>query len=300
MLEEIFKIINPFMWSLVISIVAIFAYFILRTKKIVLGLGITILLLETTGITLRSIIGGRAPVTNMYETVLFCGYSSLFIMIFYYLKKRDNILLLSGLVLNTLILTMVNFATNMLSPEIRPLMPVLRSNFWLSIHVTTIVIAYAGLAISWILANICMIKSISCNSSFAKNYVDNIYSTMKIGVIFLVIGIVTGAIWADYSWGRFWGWDPKETWALIVLLIYMAILHKKINKNNFILVSSLAFLSVMMAWFGVNYILASGLHSYGFSSGGALFLLVFLILQLAISCVFYLLVARNKIDLKQS
>ena len=96
------------------------------------------------------------------------------------------------------------------------------------------------------------------------------------GVVLLAGGVILGGVWADYSWGRFWGWDPKETWSLIVLLVYMAILHGKytswIPPHRFVPLVAGAFMTVMMAWFGVNYILASGLHSYGFSEGGAIFL----------------------------
>lgn len=115
---------------------------------------------------------------------------------------------------------------------------------------------------------------------------DLIYSSIKFGVVLLAAGIILGGVWADYSWGRFWGWDPKETWSLIVLLIYMAVLHGRytswIPPHRFVALSGGAFMSVMMAWFGVNYILASGLHSYGFSEGGAIFLGSFFALQIAI------------------
>ena len=105
-------------------------------------------------------------------------------------------------------------------------------------------------------------------------------------MILLAAGIILGGVWADYSWGRFWGWDPKETWSLIVLLVYMAILHGKstswIPPHRFVPMVAGAFMTVMMAWFGVNYILASGLHSYGFSEGGAIFLVSFFSIQIAI------------------
>ena len=115
------------------------------------------------------------------------------------------------------------------------------------------------------------------------------YSCLKYGVTLLAGGIILGGVWADYSWGRFWGWDPKETWSLIVLCIYMVILHGRytswIDNRKFVPFTAFAFLSVMMAWFGVNYILASGLHSYGFSEGGAIFLGAFFTIQVLILLV---------------
>jgi len=176
----------------------------------------------------------------------------------------------------------------MLSEAISPLVPVLRDNFWLSTHVTTIILSYAALALSWMLANIVLIRGRfgSLTSKDLKYYEDLIYAAIKVGIVLLAAGIILGGIWADYSWGRFWGWDPKETWSLIVLLIYVAVLHGKstswINTKGFIIFSAAGFMSVMMAWFGVNYILATGLHSYGFSEGGAIFLMTFFATQIII------------------
>jgi ABC-type transport system involved in cytochrome c biogenesis permease subunit len=116
----------------------------------------------------------------------------------------------------------------------------------------------------------------------------------------LSAGVILGGVWADYSWGRFWGWDPKETWSLIVLLVYLAILHGKysswIPPKRFIPFVAGAFLTVMMAWFGVNYILASGLHSYGFSEGGAIFLGCFFIAQ--VSFLIFVSIKLKMSDLK--
>ena len=180
---------------------------------------------------------------------------------------------------------MMLFAEGMLDEGISPLVPVLRDNFWLSTHVTTIILSYAALALSWLLANAILIRASFFNVSKEeyRYQVDLIYSAIKYGVILLAAGIILGGVWADYSWGRFWGWDPKETWSLIVLLVYMAILHGKytnwVTPKIFVLTTAGAFMSVMMAWFGVNYILASGLHSYGFSEGGAIFLGTFFLIQ---------------------
>lgn len=295
MIEHFYKSFNPFLWSLVFSFVSL-TFFYFRYRRVGLYFTFIVLMLETLGIAARSYIGSRAPVTNMYETVLACGYFALIIMLIFFWKKREWPFVLMGLILNLLTLSLINFVTSMFDPSIGHLMPVLRSNFWLSIHVTTIVLAYSGLALSWIFSNTYLIRKILIYKIDANHYSEWIYSTVKIGVIFLVIGIVTGAIWADYSWGRFWGWDPKETWALIVLLLYMAILHGKytawISKTRFIPLVALAFLFVMMAWFGVNYLLATGLHSYGFSQGGALFLGLFFIAQIVVVGIYQLQISR--------
>jgi ABC-type transport system involved in cytochrome c biogenesis permease subunit len=183
---------------------------------------------------------------------------------------------------------MMKLANGMLDPGISPLVPVLRDNFWLSTHVTTVILSYAALSLSWLIANGLMIRDrfFKVSSAEYRYGVDLIYTCIKCGVVMLAIGIILGGVWADYSWGRFWGWDPKETWSLIVLLVYIAILHGKstswIPPQRFVPLVAGAFMTVMMAWFGVNYILASGLHSYGFSEGGAVFLGSFFAIQIAV------------------
>jgi ABC-type transport system involved in cytochrome c biogenesis permease subunit len=119
-----------------------------------------------------------------------------------------------------------------------------------------------------------------------RNLVHLAYRAIQLGVFLLTTGIILGGWWADYSWGRFWGWDPKESWALIADLGFIAILHARYVGwlNNFAILAAapIAYLLVVMAWYGVNFILAAGLHSYGFSSGGATIVAVFVSVQLTI------------------
>ena len=102
-------------------------------------------------------------------------------------------------------------------------------------------------------------------------------------MVLIAAGTILGGIWADYSWGRFWGWDPKEVWALIVLLSYVVILHARftgwIQHFGFAAWTVLSFLSVLMAWYGVNFVLGVGLHSYGFSTGGRGAVAIFVAVQ---------------------
>lgn len=235
-------------------------------------------LVQSALVVLRILVSGRAPVTNMYETVLFSGLAALLLGAGLARAKGEGAFLFAGLAYNTMTLTMMTFATGMLSDAINPLVPVLRDNFWLSTHVTTIILSYGALAVSWILANAVLVKRAlgTADRREEARLAAAIYTCLKVGVVLLASGIILGGVWADYSWGRFWGWDPKETWSLIVLCAYTAILHGRrtswIGPARFAPLVALAFLTVMMAWFGVNYILASGLHSYGFSEGGAAFL----------------------------
>jgi Cytochrome C assembly protein len=100
-----------------------------------------------------------------------------------------------------------------------------------------------------------------------------IYRAMQVGVLLVAAGTILGGVWADYSWGRFWGWDPKEVWALITLLVYLIPLHGRfagwVSTFGLVVASVACFLSVIMAWYGVNFVLGVGLHSYGFVEGGS-------------------------------
>jgi ABC-type transport system involved in cytochrome c biogenesis permease subunit len=202
-----------------------------------------------------------------------------------------------GLGYNLCTLMMITFANGMLTATISPLVPVLRDNFWLSTHVTTIMLSYGALALSWVMANGALFrkKFTTLDKKEEVRLGEVLYTTLKYGTTMLAAGIILGGVWADYSWGRFWGWDPKETWSLIVMCIYIAILHGRytnwIKTDRFIAITAGAFMSVMMAWFGVNYILATGLHSYGFSEGGAVFLGSFFLLQTT-----FLVITRTKKD----
>lgn len=279
---------NLFLWSLLSSLVAIVLFVVVKNKIPGSIFTLVTIVLQITAMTIRVMISGRAPVTNMYETVMFSGFGALIISLIIFAMRKEIMFVLAGLAFNVLGLMMMKFANGMLDEGISPLVPVLRDNFWLSTHVTTVILSYAALALSWVLANQLLIRSrFSTVSSGEYRYqVDLIYTCIKFGVVLLAAGVILGGVWADYSWGRFWGWDPKETWSLIVLLIYIAILHGKyttwIPPHRFVPMVAGAFMSVMMAWFGVNYILASGLHSYGFSEGGAIFLGSFFLIQILV------------------
>ena len=272
-------------FSLLVTLLALGALTLFKSYKTAYGLTIVTLLLQTALIVFRILISGRAPITNMYETVMFSGYGAMILALVVGAYRKEKVFVYVGLMYNMCTLMMMNFATGMLSESISPLVPVLRDNFWLSTHVTTIILSYGALALSWILANTVLIKKrfTTLEKSDEVYYSDLIYSCLKYGTILLGVGIILGGVWADYSWGRFWGWDPKETWSLIAFCLYMAILHGRytnwIPNHRFVSLTAGAFMSVMMAWFGVNYILASGLHSYGFSEGGAIFLGAFFLTQ---------------------
>ncbi len=279
---------NLFLWAMLSSILGIALFVIFKNKTPGTIITVVSIGIQIAALSMRVMISGRAPVTNMYETVMFSGLGALLISCIISLVRREVVFVIAGLAYNILSLMMMKFAHGMLDEGISPLVPVLRDNFWLSTHVTTVILSYASLALSWILSNSLLLRNRfrPVGPAEYRYQVDLIYTCIKVGVVLLSGGVILGGVWADYSWGRFWGWDPKETWSLIVLLVYMAILHGKysswIPAQRFVPLVAGAFMSVMMAWFGVNYILASGLHSYGFSEGGAIFLASFFAIQIMI------------------
>jgi hypothetical protein len=119
-----------------------------------------------------------------------------------------------------------------------------------------------------------------------------LYRALQAGTLFLAAGTLLGGVWASYSWGRFWGWDPKETWALIALLTYLAILHGRflgwIRDFGLAVGALVGGLTVLMAWYGVNFILGTGLHSYGFGSGGYGYVAGFVVLEVAVIAAAFL------------
>lgn len=249
---------------------------------------IALYLLQILTMVLRTLVSGRAPVANMFETVMWAGFGILTLGLILSWKKRDAKILSIALGVIVIVLFMMRFSTTMLDSSIRPLAPVLRDNFWLSTHVTTITLSYSCFAFGWFIANVALVMFLMGRMTLSQvlKMNETIRLNMQVGSVLLAAGIILGGVWADYSWGRFWGWDPKETWSLIALMIYMMILHGKYAgwfKNiHFTMLGAFGFMFVLMAWFGVNYILATGLHSYGFSSGGAAFLASIFGAQMAI------------------
>lgn len=359
--------------------------------------------LEIYGFALRVKISGWAPVTNMYETVIWVALVAAVLSFIFELIFRRTYSALAGSAVALLgTITAVNVP--LLDPSIKSLVPVLRSNFWLTIHVLTEVSSYAAFGVAWALGLIAMVYYLTATyrrsprlaelalplvpgipllatGAFGTQWATNdmlfyifaimggiggmislgamlalvgelvnrlrfretvegedalarevefsaepgepgfsaassaaleqrdapaairaravatpakldargramqetaltikplsnfIYRAMQVGVLLIAAGTILGGVWADYSWGRFWGWDPKEVWALITLLVYLVPLHGRfagwVNTFGLAVASVVCFLSVVMAWYGVNFVLGVGLHSYGFTEGGS-------------------------------
>ncbi|HUJ09716.1 MAG TPA: cytochrome c biogenesis protein CcsA [Verrucomicrobiae bacterium] len=256
------------------------------------------------GFYLRIMISGRPPITNMYESVVWVSFGAAFFALILELIYRPRYYVVAVAPLSVLMLLLADQFPAVLDPSIGPLVPVLRDNFWLSIHVPTITLGYAAFAVAMAVGHIALgyyVFSPSSRPTIAK--LENfVYRAMQIGVLFLAAGTILGGIWAHYAWGRFWGWDPKETWALIALVSYLIPLHGRLAGwlSNFALsvASVVCFLSVLMAWYGVNFVLGKGLHSYGFGVGGFGYVAAFVVVEL--SLVGFAALRRKQVSLTKS
>jgi ABC-type transport system involved in cytochrome c biogenesis permease subunit len=226
------------------------------------------------GFSMRAIVSGRPPVTNMYETVIYVGSGVASLGIVLGTQYRQKYVLSAAAAISTVTLVLADICPAILDASVRPLESVLRNNFWLGTHVMTIGLSYAAFALALGIANITLgyYTFRSINSETIQALSRFTYRAIQVGVLLLTAGIVLGGIWADYAWGRFWGWDPKEVWALVALLGYLAVLHARISgavgHRGLAVLSIACFSLVIMAWYGVNFVLGTGLHSYGFGDGG--------------------------------
>lgn len=247
------------------------------------------------GFFLRSSIAGRPPVTNMYESVIWVAFGAVLFALIFEITHSQNQYLAAATAGATVCLILADSLPAVFDPTIDPLVPVLRNNFWLTVHVLTITLSYAAFLLALGLGHIVIwnySRDAGDSRSTTKSY-EALYTAIKIGVLLLAAGTILGGVWAAQSWGRFWGWDPKEVWALIALLGYIAILHAKyagwIGEFGIAAWSIFSFLLVIMAWYGVNFILGTGLHSYGFGTGGVEYISVFVLLEIlfVLYCTFH-------------
>ena len=221
--------------------------------------------IHTCGLALRWYISGHAPLSDTYESIVYIAWSCL---LFCMLFLRRSLFALSGSVMMAGIFMFVAHLGH-IDPEITNLVPVLKS-FWLSVHVSIITASYGFLALGCALGFFTLVLFSFRTSSKTIATIKHLTSineiTLILGLSLLVIGNFLGGVWANESWGRYWGWDPKETWAYISIIVYTIILHVRLvpklySHYLFAVLSLLGFASILMTYFGVNFYLA-GMHSY--------------------------------------
>ena len=225
-------------------------------------------LAHTSGLIMRWIISEHAPWSNGYESMIYIAWATIFAGLIF---SRRSLLSLAATAIVSAMLLMVAHL-NWLDPEITNLVPVLKS-YWLMIHVAIIVASYGFLALAAILGFISLLLIIFTNKINKVKLKDTLTEltiinekSIEVGLFMLTIGTFLGGVWANESWGRYWGWDPKETWALASVLVYVFVLHMRFipglkGKYVFNVASLVAIWAIIMTYFGVNYYL-SGLHSY--------------------------------------
>ncbi|HPS98028.1 MAG TPA: c-type cytochrome biogenesis protein CcsB [Bacteroidales bacterium] len=236
--------------------------------RVLAGLVAAGFLFHTIGLGIRWYISGHSPMSNGYESMLFISWVTLLAGLIF--SRKSLLTLAATSVLGGLTLMVAHLS--FMDPEITNLVPVLRS-YWLTLHVSVITGSYGFLGLGAILGIVVLVMMLFIhegNRARISAVIDELtvinYRTLTLGLYFLTIGTFLGAVWANESWGRYWGWDPKETWSLITIIVYTLVTHSRMMpgmKDTYIfnLLSLFAFSSVLMTYFGVNYYL-SGLHSY--------------------------------------
>ncbi len=263
------------------------AIFVFRAQKLGVAASlvtVTAWLIQTTGITLRWIESykmgyGHAPLSNMYESLVFFAWSIAIIYLWLEVKFKNRLIGAFAIPFAFISMAYASFSSEF-GTEIKPLIPALQSN-WLIGHVVTCFIGYASFAVACGLGIMYILKdrreqTKKHNRPRKEGLIDTlpklrliddvIYKTIIFGFVWLSTGIITGAIWANEAWGTYWSWDPKETWSLITWFIYAAALHARFVRNwggrRIAWIAILGFFSVIFTYYGVNFLL-SGLHSYG-------------------------------------
>jgi ABC-type transport system involved in cytochrome c biogenesis permease subunit len=271
--EIFYNRVNPSRLAWLVLLAALFVSIAawVRSSRLLDGVSFALLILGfaamSWGIGMRWAAGERIPAANMYESLLFLAWGvGLFAVIAYALLKNRIV------VINAAAMSALTMALTDLLPMdrfIHPIAPVLAGTPWLAIHVPIIMVGYAVLALGLVVAHmqIGFAAFGKGRGALVEKMYELLYWYMFVGSIFLLTGILTGSVWAASSWGRYWGWDPKEVWSLVAFLAYMAILHLKVDKVigtfGVAVISILAFQTILMTYLGVNYVLNVGMHSYG-------------------------------------
>jgi len=232
--------------------------------------------LNASGIVMRWVESyrmgiGHAPLSNLYESLVFFSLTIAVLYLVIEFKYKNRAISAFASTIAFLAMAYASLSPNV-SDQIQPLIPALKSN-WLIAHVITCFFGYAGFAIAFGISLMFFFKqSDASKESRMMAYIpptgildELTHQMVMFGFFFLSIGIITGAVWANSAWGRYWGWDPKETWSLVTWVVYLIFLHVRLMRGwqgkRIAVISIIGFMAVIFTYFGVNYL--PGLHSYG-------------------------------------
>jgi cytochrome c-type biogenesis protein CcsB len=236
-----------------------------NTFHVIVGL---LFAFHTLGLIARWYVSGHAPWSNAYESMIYVAWATMFFTLAF--DRKSKLTVASGTFVASMILMVAHL--NWLDPSIANLQPVLNS-YWLMIHVAVIVASYGPFTLGMVLGLVALLLMLFTNESNKEKMTLHIKEityinemALTIGLVMLTIGNFLGGQWANESWGRYWGWDPKETWALISIMVYAFVIHARFvpalrGLFSFNFMSVLAFASILMTYFGVNFHL-TGMHSY--------------------------------------
>lgn len=241
-------------------------------------------LLHTFVLALRVYIMGRPPVSNMFETVIYVPWIAALLSLLLQLKSRNVYLLLASSLVSVALLVLLQISH--LNANLENVQAVLDSQYWLIIHVLMVVGSYGVFLFSGMLGHFYLggLAWKKKETGELKLIAKVILHSMYLGLLLLIPGTVLGGVWAAESWGRFWDWDPKESWAFISICVYLIWVHayrfNRIGNLGLAIGSITGLLAISFTWYGVNYILGTGFHSYGFGSGGETYYYLYIIAEL--------------------
>ena len=290
--EVFFNQMQPFYNAMVIYIIAgllaVFSWFNLSEtlRRSAVWLVWLAFVIHTVGLIYRMVLEGRPPVTNLYSSAIFIGWGAclLGIILERFHKNGIGLVVASGIGFITLIIA---HHLALEGDTMEMMRAVLDTNFWLATHVVAVTVGYASTFVAGFLALIYIVRGFftkTLDAATGKSLARMIYGIVCFATLFSFVGTVLGGIWADQSWGRFWGWDPKENGALIIVLWNALILHLRwgglIRERGLVVCAIGGNIVTSWSWFGVN-MLGIGLHSYGFTEAAFKWLVLFVVSQLA-------------------
>ena len=255
-----------------------------------------LLIIQAYGLGLRWYVSGHAPWSNGYESLVYTGWTVLLAGILF--ARRWPLAIAASVLFSGFIFLVAHLSW--MDPQITPLVPVLKS-YWLTIHVSIMMLSYGCFGLIAILALVSLVFMVIIQEKSRQQLERQIQiltlineRTLLLGLVLLYIGTVFGSVWANESWGRYWGWDAKETWTLIALCVYTLVTHLHLLiKHHFVFwlntSALLAFSTILMTYFGVNYYL-SGLHSYAKGDPASLhwiWIVIFIVILMIIGMAFF-------------
>jgi ABC-type transport system involved in cytochrome c biogenesis permease subunit len=291
--EFFFSTLEPFYKAMVIYVLALvlalFSWFNLSDwlRRSAFYLVMLAWVIHTFGLVFRMYLEGRPPVTNLYSSAIFIGWGAVILGMVLEKIYRDGIgCVVAGSAGFVTLIIAHNLALSGDTMEV--MRAVLDHNFWLTTHVVAVTLGYASTFVAGFLAIIYILRGVfttTLSAETAKSLARMVYGIVCFATLFSFVGTVLGGIWADQSWGRFWGWDPKENGALLIVLWNATILHARwgglVRERGLMNLAVIGNIVTSFSWFGVN-MLGIGLHSYGFMDAAFKWLMLFIASQLAI------------------